>query len=101
VDGLRTPDQPILTFGAEITPVERVRTRRRANERMVEYLQQLRDRDVTDWVVQHIQAPEAASQLVLRGEEIFGAPPLFFSEVGPVLGAHLGPGMIGVAGLVR
>jgi len=93
--------KPILTFGTEITPVTRVRTRRRAFERMVEYLKQLSDRGATDWVVQHIQAPEAADELVLRGTQILGAPPLFRSQVGPVLGAHLGPGMIGVAGLVR
>jgi fatty acid kinase fatty acid binding subunit len=93
--------KPILTFGTEITPVARVRTRRRAFERMVEYLQQLSDRGATDWVVQHIQAPEAAAQLVLRGTQMFGSRPLFCSQVGPVLGAHLGPGMIGVAGLVR
>ena len=93
--------KPILTFGTEITPVGRVRTRRRAFERMVQYLQQLRDRGVTDWVVQHIQAPEAADRLVLMGTQMFDAPPLFSSQVGPALGAHLGPGMIGVAGLAR
>ena len=36
--------KPILTFGTEIAPVGRVRTRRRAFERMVGYLHELHDR---------------------------------------------------------
>ncbi len=28
--------------------------------------------------------------------EIFGCGPAFISEVGPVLGAHVGPGLLGV-----
>jgi DegV family protein with EDD domain len=92
--------KPILTFGTEITPVGRVRTRRRALERMDAYLIELRDRGATDWVVQHAQSPEDAKHLIARGTEIFGAGPLFSTEVGPVLGTHLGSGML-VGGVVR
>ncbi|HWB69289.1 MAG TPA: DegV family protein, partial [Solirubrobacterales bacterium] len=48
------------------------------------------------WVVQHIQSPEATADLVADAHEIFGREPLFVSEVGPVIGAHAGPGMIGI-----
>jgi DegV family protein with EDD domain len=92
--------KPILTFGSEIAPVERVRTRRRALERMVAYLHELHDRGATDWIVQHAQAPEDAEHLVVKGTEIFGAGPLFCTQVGPVLGAHLGSGIL-VGGMVR
>ena len=34
-----------------------------------------------------------ASPIELR---IFGCDPAFISEVGPVLGAHVGPGLLGV-----
>jgi DegV family protein with EDD domain len=91
--------KPILTFGTEITPVGRVRTRRRALERMDEYLQELHDRGATDWIVQHAQSPGDAEHLVARGTELFGAGPLFCTQVGPVLGAHLGSGML-VGGVV-
>ena len=91
--------KPILTFGSEITPVERVRTWRRGFERMVDYLGVLRDRGATTWAVQHIRADDAARELVAQGTVILGGPPAFCSEVGPVLGAHLGPGMVGVAGV--
>jgi DegV family protein with EDD domain len=86
--------KPILTFGTEIAPVGRVRTRRRAFERMVAYLHELHDRGATDWVVQHAQARADAEQLVAEGTAIFGTEPLLCSEVGPVLGAHLGSGML-------
>ncbi|MGA2321395.1 MAG: DegV family protein [Solirubrobacteraceae bacterium] len=92
--------KPILTFGTEIAPVGRVRTHRRALERMVAYLHELRDRGATDWIVQHAQAPADAEELVAQGTAIFGGDPLFCTEVGPVLGAHLGSGML-VGGMTR
>jgi DegV family protein with EDD domain len=86
--------KPILTFGTEIAPVGRVRTRKRAFERMVSYLEELRDRGAQDWVVQHAQSREEAERLVARGTEILGCEPLFCTQVGPVLGAHLGSGLL-------
>jgi DegV family protein with EDD domain len=86
--------KPILTFGTEIAPVGRVRTHRRAFERMVAYLHELNDRGASDWIVQHAQEPEDAARLVAEGVSIFGSEPLFCTEVGPVLGAHLGSGLL-------
>ena len=86
--------KPILTFGTEITPVGRVRTRRRALERMVAYLNELRDRGATDWIVQHAQSPADTEHLVAQGTAILGTEPLFCTQVGPVLGAHLGSGVL-------
>ena len=93
--------KPILTLGHEITPVERVRTAGRAFERMVQYLHELREAGSDAWVVQHIQATEQAQRLISRGREIYGSEPLFVSEVGPVIGTYVGPGLVGVGGLPR
>ena len=60
--------KPILTFGTEIAPVGRVRTHRRAFERMVAYLGELHERGASDWIVQHAQAPADAERLVARGQ---------------------------------
>ena len=57
---------------------------------MVDYLDELHDRGATDWIVQHAQSHEDADRLVGDGSEIFGSEPLFCTQVGPVLGAHLG-----------
>jgi DegV family protein with EDD domain len=92
--------KPILTFGTEIAPVGRVRTRARAFERMVAYLRELQERGATDWIVQHAQAPGDAERLADEGRKIFGSEPLFCTQVGPVLGAHLGAGML-VGGMTR
>ena len=91
--------KPILTVDGEIKPVERVRTAGKAFDRMVDYLRTLQRDGVDGWLVQHIQAPAQAERLVDVGRELFGSEPLFVSEVGPVLGVYLGPGMIGVAGI--
>jgi DegV family protein with EDD domain len=91
--------KPILTVDGEIKPVERVRTAGKAFDRMVDYLTTLHADGAEGWIVQHIQAPGEALRLVERGREIFGTQPLFVSEVGPVLGVYLGPGMIGVGGV--
>src|SRR3954467_1830404 len=87
--------KPILSLESEIVPVERVRTAGRAFERMVEYARSRMDDGADGWVVQHIQAPDQASRLVERGREIFGTDPVFVSEIGPGIGTHVGPGLIG------
>jgi DegV family protein with EDD domain len=92
--------KPILTFGVEIAPVGRVRTHSRAIERMVDYLRELSERGASDWIVQHAQAGADAEQLVAAGRELFGTEPTFCTEVGPVLGAHLGAGVL-VGGMTR
>ena len=91
--------KPILTVESEITPVERVRTSRRAFERMVDLLKERADAGADAWMVQHIQAPREAEELAKRGTEVFGVPPRVVGEIGPVIGTHVGPGLLGVGGL--
>jgi DegV family protein with EDD domain len=91
--------KPILTVENEMVPVERVRTSGRAFERMLDYARQRRDSGADAWSVQHIAAPEQCARLVERCIDIFGCPPTLVSELGPVLAAHTGPGLLGVGGL--
>jgi fatty acid kinase fatty acid binding subunit len=91
--------KPILTLEDEITPIERVRTRSRAFERLVDYARQRHEAGADAWVVQHVQDPESAARLVEACRPIFGQDPIFTSEVGPVIGAHVGPGLLGVGGV--
>jgi DegV family protein with EDD domain len=93
--------KPILTLEEEITPVERVRTRRRALERMVDFARERHDAGADGWVVQYIQDEDAASTLADHCRDIFGSEPVFISEIGPVIGAHVGPGLLGVGGVRR
>jgi DegV family protein with EDD domain len=93
--------KPILTVESEITPIERVRTSRRAFERMVDLLRTCQEAGLNAWMVQHIQAPGQAKELARRGTEIFGCEPLVVSEIGPVIGTHVGPGLLGAGGIPR
>lgn len=88
--------EPILSLESQLTPVERARTSRRTFERMVEYMRELHADGADAWVVRHIQAAGDAQRIVERGREIFGCEPLFVSGIGPVIGVHAGPGMVGV-----
>ncbi len=88
--------KPILTIDREIVPVERVRTRARSLERLRGYARQLHESGADAWVIQHIQDHETVEVLEADLREIFGCEPAFISEIGPVIGAHVGPGLIGV-----
>ena len=93
--------KPILTVESEITPIERVRTSRRAFERLVGLFETCHEQGIDGWVVQHIQAPEQAAALEMRGRAIFGTDPVLVSEIGPVIGTHVGPGLLGAGGIPR
>jgi DegV family protein with EDD domain len=88
--------KPILSIEGEILPVERVRTHGRAVERLVQEMREKRELGADIYFIQHVRAPETAERLVERGREVFGRDPEVISEIGPVIGTHTGPGLIGV-----
>jgi DegV family protein with EDD domain len=93
--------KPILAIDREITPVERVRTRARSLERLRDYARQRHEAGADAWVVQYIQDDETARGLADDCREIFGREPAFVNEIGPVIGAHVGPGLIGVGSIAE
>lgn len=98
--------KPILTVDTSgIIPVERVRTEGRVLARItdlgVEHIPA-----GGGYIVQHVQAPERAQKVIDALSERLGYSPTFTpGEIGPVIGAHVGPGLIGVgvfpAGLIE
>ncbi|HEY1853164.1 MAG TPA: DegV family protein [Solirubrobacterales bacterium] len=91
--------KPILTIDREITPVERVRTRARSLERLRDYARQRHEAGADAWVVQYIRDDETAASLADDCREMFGREAAFISEIGPVIGAHVGPGLLGVGSI--
>ena len=91
--------KPILTVESEMSPVERVRTSKRAFERMVDYARQRESSGADAWVVQHIQAHDQAAALAERCRDLFGHDQVFTGEIGPVLSVHTGPGLLGTGGI--
>jgi DegV family protein with EDD domain len=93
--------KPILTVENEMTPVERVRTSSRMFERLLDYARSCADSGIDAWSAQHINAPDQCDALVGRCSEIFGSAPTIVSEIGPVLSAHTGPGLLGMGALPK
>jgi DegV family protein with EDD domain len=91
--------KPILAIETEFRAVERVRTRRRAVERLVELMRERRAVGADRWFVQHAHAHEDAKRLAERLAEVFGTEPEFISQLGPVCATHVGPGTLTVGGL--
>src|SRR5215211_3837586 len=93
--------KPILTVENEMTPVERVRTSSRMFQRLLDYARACADSGVDAWSAQHINAPDQCGALVERCTEIYGHGPTIVSEIGPVLSAHTGPGLLGTGALPK
>jgi fatty acid-binding protein DegV len=72
-----------------------------ANQKMavLDYARQRADSGAGAWSAQHIGAPDQCAALVERGTEVFGHGPTIVSEIGPVLAAHTGPGLLGIGAL--
>jgi len=86
--------KPLLTMNDDIIGMERVRTRQKALAWLIDQLERLGP--LQQLMLVHTHAPEAIAAF---GEEIQhlapDSDPLMAVDVTPVLGAHLGPGVVG------
>ncbi|PLW74133.1 DegV family EDD domain-containing protein [Streptomyces sp. SCUT-3] len=90
--------KPLLHLeDGRIQPLEKVRTASRAIARLEEIVVERAADAAVDVVVYHLAAPERAGLLAerLRGR-LPGLKDLYVDEVGAVIGAHVGPGLLGV-----
>lgn len=85
-----------LTDG-QIRPVGMARTRHKAIERMTNWLKSNLPGELAALAVCHTDALEEATTLGEMLKAIFHPHEFFISELTPVIGAHTGPGLIGVA----
>lgn len=91
--------KPILQVrDGEVHPVERLRTLKRAVDRLVELATERAPWDRL--AILHLGAPEAASAVADRLGPVAPPVPIVRSELGTVIGVYTGPGAIGFAGLV-
>ncbi|MFD7859877.1 DegV family protein [Streptomyces microflavus] len=89
--------KPILQLdGGRIEMLEKVRTASKAIARLEEIVAERAGGAVVDIAVHHLAAPERAERLAERlRERVPGLVDLHVSEVGAVIGAHTGPGLLG------
>lgn len=90
--------KPVLHVeNGRIVPLEKVRTTGRAVARLVELAVVAAGDEPVRLAVHHLAAPGRASELATRlDERVPGSAGCLVSEVGAVIGAHTGPGMLGV-----
>ena len=90
--------KPLLHVShGQIVPLEKVRTTSRAVTRLVDLAVQIAGDDPVSLAVHHLGSPERAAELAARLEErLPAAAGCLVSEVGAVIGAHTGVGVLGV-----
>ncbi len=85
--------RPVLTIAdGQVTPLERVRTQDRALSRVIELAKQSGDRVCA--LIGHAAADGPAQRIAEALDPV--AETLILAPLGPVVGAHAGPGTVGV-----
>lgn len=90
--------KPLLTLqDGVIDALEKVRTKRRAVERMVELMREALGDDPAPWIsVVHARVPAEAEQLLATVNRLYPRGPRYMTELGPVIGTHTGPGCLAI-----
>lgn len=90
--------KPILhVTDGRIVPLEKVRTTARAGQRLVDLALRAAGNGPADVAVHHLGAPDRAAELAEQvRKRLPGLGRLVVSEVGAVIGAHAGVGLLGV-----
>ncbi|MCP9971327.1 DegV family protein [Actinomadura madurae] len=90
--------KPLLDIAdGRLAPLEKVRTSSRALARLEELAVAAAGERSVDLGVQHLAASARAETLAARlRERVPHVQDVYVGEVGPVIGAHVGPGMLGV-----
>ncbi|WP_354640327.1 DegV family protein [Kitasatospora camelliae] len=90
--------KPLLHLsGGRIEPLEKVRTASRAIARLEEIAVEYAGEGEVDIAVHHLAAEDRAEPLAERlRERVPGLRELYVGEVGAVIGAHVGPGLLAV-----
>jgi DegV family protein with EDD domain len=90
--------KPILCLkDGRVEPLDKVRSKRKALARLLEVVEErVGPGTPVQVVVLHAQAPDEARELEQEVRARFNCTECYFTEVGPVLGTHTGPGLVGL-----
>lgn len=92
--------KPLITLDhGEVAPAERVRSRARMRERLLQFACSRPDADIIR--IAHAAAPEECARLAEDIQAALPASQVSTSWIGPVVGVYTGPGALGVAVVPR
>ncbi|WP_378956568.1 DegV family protein [Pelosinus sp. sgz500959] len=87
--------RPVIhLIDGKVAVLDKVRTKQRAVTRMLDELKRYNELEYIG--IGNVDAPLEEEMIVERVKEIYPDVPILHAGIGSVLGAHLGPGMIGV-----
>ena len=91
--------KPLLTMAdGQITPLDKVLGSERALKRMVDIAAKKAGEERVDVAVEHFAAEDRAHDLMRRlRKKIPGARKYMVTQVSSAIGAHVGPGALGVS----
>jgi len=91
--------KPILFFNSEgkIDALERVRTKRKALQRLIALAEKQADGRPVQVGIVHANVPQAVQEFRDEVEKRLKCKEIFTVEFSPVIGVHVGPGTIGIA----
>jgi DegV family protein with EDD domain len=95
--------KPLLHLvDGRVEPLEKVRTSAKAATRLVELVTERAGRAAVDLAVHHLANADRAEELAARlRARLPHAGPVYVTEVGAVVGAHMGPGTLGAVVSLR
>ncbi len=95
--------KPILQLVPDgVAPAGRARNKKQLiNEVVKKFKNEARNREAGGLAVAHGDAPEMAQKMQATLEETFSIKTSFFGEIGPTLGVHSGPGVVGICMFFR
>lgn len=90
--------KPILCLkDGRVEPLDKVRSKRKALARLLEVVEErMGPGTPVRMAVLHAEVPDEARELEQEVRARFNCTELYFSEVGPVIGTHAGPGVVGL-----
>jgi len=90
--------KPILSLNetGEVYALDKVRGNKKALQRMMQAIREFSEGYSLQLSILHAQAEEQAESLKANLIEEFGVDEILISEIGPVIGTHVGPNTLGV-----
>ncbi|NLA58477.1 MAG: DegV family protein [Firmicutes bacterium] len=89
--------KPILTIaGGTVDVVEKLRGRKKARRRLLELFRDGVGENKVNVAVLHADAEEEAQELLQEIQQTVDCAETYFTYVGPVIGSHAGPGVLGL-----